>query len=114
MPENPIIKRIEGAKAKFLNNFDQGVIDGWYSEAKRLLFLDNLKGHKGIKLILDTYTKDLADMNLLLLQVSSKEMSDKERDRMIDRRNMYQKFVDMFEDVEKDLETIKDQMDNLV
>lgn len=112
--ENPILKRIEEAKAKFLIPADQGVIDGWYSEAKRLLFLDNLKGHKGVEFIINVFTKDIEDMNRLLLEVNSTMMNDKTRDILLERRNMYQKFVSLFTDAEKGLENIKSEMDNLV
>lgn len=114
MDKTNIIKSIEEAKAKFLDSHDQGVIDGWYSEAKRLLFLDDLKGHKGVKLILETFTKDIEDINLLLIEATSFMMCDRNRDLLIEKRNMYRKFVGLFQDADKGLENIKSEMDNLV
>jgi hypothetical protein len=114
MIENPIIKRIEEAKNKFLIPGDQAVIDSWMSGAKKSLFVASLRGNKGIELILETFTNDIRDINLLLVETDSSKLSDKERDRLLDRRNMYRKFVLIFRDGEKNLEAIEKQIDELV
>jgi hypothetical protein len=112
--DNPLLKEIADAKEKFLNSNDQSVIGNWEKKAKEYLFIDSLKGHKGIQIILESFSKDIESINNLLLEAGSKDLSDKERDILIIKRNMCKKFINFFDESEKGLENIKKEIDELV
>ena len=106
---NDLLKKITEAKAKFLQTEDQNVISSWEAEAKRHLMTVSLKGHKGIELILENYKKDIADMNEVLL--TDRALTESDRVRLLDRREMYEKFIRIFDDAEKGLEKIEKEVE---
>jgi hypothetical protein len=112
--ENDLLAKIGEAKAKFLDPEDQRTISGWEEQAKRHLITTSLKGHKGVEMILANYRKDISEMNALLLNAKSKDMSDLERDRILDRRAMYEKFVRIFDDAEKAIANIEKDIESRV
>lgn len=90
---------------------DVEVIGGWLEEAKRLMLLQSLKGHAGVKYVLEMFKSDVAKINEQLNKAYSKDMSDIERDRLLDRRNLAEKYVNLFDHVESDIEKLEDTID---
>ena len=107
-----ILKKITEAKGKFLDPSDQSKIGSWEAQAKRHLMTVSLKGHKGIELILKNYKADIADMNNVLL--NDRELKDTERVRLLDRREMYEKFIRIFDDAETGLEKIEKEVEDSI
>lgn len=103
------LKKISEAKAKFLDPQDQAVVSGWEAEAKRHLMTVSLKGHKGIEMILTNYKADIASMNDVLL--NSRDLNESDRNRLLDKREMYEKFIRIFNDAETGLEKIEKEVD---
>lgn len=110
-----ILDKIRALKAKFGDSRadprDVASIDGWYEEAKRLLLLDNLKNHDGMKYVTEIYRGDVKKITEKLDKSYSKDLPDVERDRLLDRRDLAQKFLNLFDPVEEDLDKIEELVD---
>ena len=91
---------------------DNSQIDGWIIEAKRLFLLQSLKEHDGIKYLLEIFESEVAKINDNLLKADSKTLSDYERDRLLDRRDLAQKYLNLFLPVEGDLEKLENLVDS--
>ena len=113
---NNILEKI----TKLLNFFkdnkgdtqDVGAIVSWEEQAKRLFLLKNLKEHDGIKYLLEIFEGEVAKINEVLKNSYSKDLPDKERDRLLDRREMAQKYLDLFLPVEEGLEKLEETLDD--
>jgi len=102
-----ILDKLIELKDRFLKGHadpqDISSIDGWVEEAKRLLILDNLKGHSGIKYVLEIFSSEVQKINQQLTNSYSKELPDSERDRILDRRELAQKYLNLFTGIDEDL-----------
>lgn len=90
---------------------DVAVIDGWYEEAKKLLILDNLKEHDGIKYVVEVFEGDVKKITEKLDKSYSKDLPDIERDRLLDRRELAQKYLNLFVNVDRDLDALEEVVD---
>jgi len=90
---------------------DVSVIDGWLERAKKLMLLQSLKGHDGVKYVLEVFTSEIEKINDVLQNKYSKELSDSERDRLLDKRELAQKYVNLFSSVEGELEKLEEDVD---
>ncbi len=91
---------------------DISAIDGWVIEAKRLFLLKSLKDHDGVKYVLETFHSEVDKINDKLKNSYSKDLSDKERDRLLDKRDLAQKYMNLFDHVEEDLEKLEEVVDS--
>lgn len=91
---------------------DISVIDSWMSKAKELFLKKSLLDHDGIKYVLEIFEGEVKSIDDRLLNEDSTKMPDKERDRLLDRRALAQKYLDLFLTLESDLETLEGQVDN--
>lgn len=91
---------------------DIGVIDNWIEEAERLMLLENLYKHDAIKYIVEIFKSEIEKIEESLKSLSSKELSDYERDRMIDRKNLAQKFLNIFIHNKDELAQLENLVDN--
>lgn len=109
-----LLEQISEAKKKFLNSdpVDKQVIEGWEAEAKRHLMTQSLRGNKGVEMILENYQKDIASMNDILL--NDRTLTDLQRISLLDRREMYEKFIRIFNDAEAGIKKLEKEVnDNL-
>ena len=83
----------------------------WESDVKQAILLDNLQAHDGIKLILKRLLTDIKHIDAKLLTFDSTQLPDKERDRLLDKKELYQSFTLLFVDSEKKLVEIDKEMD---
>lgn len=90
---------------------DISAIDGWMQEAKKLMLLKSLKGHDGVKYVFDIFEGEIKKINELLNQSYSKDLKDIERDRLLDKRNLAQKYVNLFKDIDEDIEKLEEAID---
>lgn len=90
---------------------DINVIDGWYLEAKRLFLLQSLKGHDGIKYVLEIFRTEVKQITEKIDKSYSKDLKDTERDRLLDRRDLAQKYLNLFDNIEDNLSKLEEQVD---
>lgn len=90
---------------------DLNTVFYWEEEAKRLFLLKNLKEHDGIKYLLEIFKSEVEKINGSLMSFYSKEMPDIERDRLLDKRELAQKYLDLFLPVENDLDKLEKTLD---
>jgi hypothetical protein len=93
------------------SNEDVSVIGGWYEEAKKLLLLQSLKDHSGVKYILEVFQSEDVRISQRLNSEYSKTLPDDERDRLIDRRDLARKYINLFVDIDKKLEVLEEVVD---
>lgn len=113
---HPTLDKIKQLKEKFTNpayNDDVVQIDAWESNLKDLLVRDDLAGKPSIMQILKRFSDEVADMNSLLLHADSKLLSDGERDRVLDKRKLYQDFLGLFnpEELSKAIQAVDKDID---
>ncbi len=109
-----LLNKIEEARAKFLDPIDQKIIGSWEAEAKRAFMVNSLKDHKGIQIILENFGKDVAEIDELLKTAKSKDLNDIERDRLIDRKGLYLHFMKFFDEAEKKIGRLEEEIENQV
>lgn len=90
---------------------DVRTIDGWLEEAKRLMLLKSLKEHDGVKYVLEIFEGEISKINEVLNKSYSKDLKDIERDRLLDKRNLAEKYVGLFKDIDVKLEAIEEAVD---
>lgn len=91
---------------------DQNTIDSWYGEAKRLFLLKSLKEHDGVKYLLQVFSSEINKINEVLLSSDSSVLSDKKRDRLLDRKELAKKYVSLFTDIDEQIDKIEELVDN--
>ncbi len=110
-----LLDKIQQLRDKFIGGRadpqDISVIDGWYDEAKRLFLLQNLKGHDGIKYVLEIFRSEVDKLTEKIDKSYSKDLKDTERDRLLDRRELAQKYLNLFDPIEDELEKLEEQVD---
>jgi uncharacterized protein YnzC (UPF0291/DUF896 family) len=111
-----ILDKIKSLRDKFWGSGadpqDVVVIDGWMEEAKRLFIIKSLKNHDGIKYVLDIFEKEIEKINEQLQKSYSKDLPDKERDRLLDKKDLAQKYLNIFLGVDEQLEELEESVDN--
>lgn len=109
-----LLDKLQKLKNYFLGNKadpqDVSTIESWEAEAKRLFLIQSLKNHDGIKYVIEIFKTEIENANSKLLSSYSKDFPDSERDRILDKRDLAQKYLDLF-DIEKDLQKIEDAVD---
>lgn len=112
---NNLIDKIRELKKKFINgralSEDVAVISSWEEEAKKLFLLKSLKDHDGIKYVLEIFQSDIKKINEQLNSAYSKDLKDTERDRLLDRRNLCTKYVNLFVDIDSHIELLEQEVD---
>lgn len=96
---HPTLESIKQLKAKFTDpayKEDVIQIDAWETEIKELLIRDKLSDNPSMMGILKKFTDDVKDMNILLMNADSATLSSPERDRVLDKKKLYQDFLDLF------------------
>lgn len=93
---------------------DVALIASWEPLVKRGLLIGDLANHDGVKLWLSEIDKDIEAMNQILLTTDSKTLPDHDRDRLLDRKTLYEKFRDFFHIAHTNLDaTVKKIEENL-
>lgn len=109
-----LLSKLEKLKEQFSSGDPQvtSVIDAWMGEAKRLMLLKSLYDHDGIKFVYEIFNSEIEKINEALLKSDSKSLNDKERDRLIDRRDLAKKYVNLFADLDEQIEKLEEVVDN--
>jgi len=79
----------------------------WEDKVKQLILLDNLKEHAGIRIILDKFRPDIEEMNTLLQTAKSETLSDFQRDLVIERKELYEWFINLFQNLDKESKEVE-------
>ncbi|MES2224987.1 MAG: hypothetical protein V4478_03295 [Patescibacteria group bacterium] len=111
--ELPLLEKITQLKAK-LFGADQDHMDTvleWERQAKEALINDDLAGHEGIQRIIAKITEDIADIDSILHTGYSKDVSDGDRDRMLDMKNFYQWFLTFFTSAQSKIMELGETLD---
>jgi len=82
-----------------------------YKQAKNLTLLESLTKNDGIIFIVDYFSKELRDINTILLSAGSEELNDRQRDRLIDKKSLYTQFISMFTDNDKHIQGLEQKLD---
>ena len=85
------------------------VVDSWIERAKYLLLLNSLKDHDGIKYVLEIFQSEIDKINNQLL--NQRDMGQDERYRLLDQRALAQKYLDLFNPIDSELEEIENKVD---
>lgn len=91
---------------------DIAQIDGWMQEAKKLFLIKSLKDHDGIKYVYEIFEGEIAKINETLKKSYSKELPDKERDILLNRRDLAQKYVNLFRGTDEKLDKLEEVIDS--
>jgi myosin heavy subunit len=110
-----LLNKLQSLKDKFIywksDSQDVDIIDGWIKEAKRLLIIKSLKDNDGVAYILDIFNNEINKIDEKLKSNYSKDMPDYERDRLLDRKDLAQKYLNLFKDIDGRLEKIEEEVD---
>lgn len=114
LSEEPILAKIQQLRDKFLNAdiSDHRMIDDWEARAKKALITNSLKKHEGILMIIEKIKEDIKDINDVLVTAKSNELSDSERNSLIDVKKFYKWFLQLFTDSREVLESIDKEIED--
>jgi hypothetical protein len=110
----PVLEKITKLKTRLYgaDQDDLSQVDQWERDAKTALITDNLQEHEGIKIIIDQFISDIKDIDEVLTTAYSVELSDKDRDRLLDNKKFIQKFIDLFEVARSTVTELEARVDN--
>jgi len=110
-----LLDKLTELKDRFLGGraeaSDVRTIDAWIDEAKRLLLIQSLKNHDGIKYVLEVFANEVRQANQKLRESYSKDLPDNERDRLLDRRDLAKKYLNLFAETDEKLELLEAKVD---
>lgn len=101
-----LLKKVEELKAKYQDPLDAPQLVAWEKEAKRLLLIDGIAGSDAVKYLTEQLQSEIEDMNKILLNAQSVGFPDGMRDRLLDKKALYQRVISYFdvENAKKELE----------
>lgn len=85
-------------------------IDAWMKSAENALIIRHLAEHEGMKPILSALKSDVADMNTLLRNADSQTLNERQRDRVLDRRNLYESFIHYFDEAQGTIQSVEEHI----
>jgi myosin heavy subunit len=87
------------------------IIEDWEKEIRAHLITMSLQDNPGIRKLLKKYIDDVRDIDNLLTNAKSDVLSDKQRDNLIDKKNFYLDFIDLFNGAKQSLDEIERLVD---
>lgn len=113
LTEEPILEKINKLRAKLLgaDTSDQVMLDSWEQEVKKAMITNSLQKHEGVQMIIQDAINDIKDINDVLSNSKSKDLSNSERDSLIDVKNFYKKFINLFDTSQSTLDNMDKQID---
>jgi hypothetical protein len=103
--QDNLLNNLQKLQAKYTESSSQKTLQDWEKRVTDALIVDSLKEHEGIKIILDTYKKEIEDINNILLH--SEEITEPQRLRIMDKRAMRQRFLSYFEQTKQIIESVE-------
>ena len=103
-------KRIDNIISKLSNGaFEEDIAEAnaWKENVKRAFLTKGIKGHEGIKMIISRFAEELENINFVLLNAGSSKLSERERDRLLDKKELYRDFLSIFPEAEQTIEAIE-------
>lgn len=98
--QDKVLTKIDTLKGKLLGT-DRD--DHWYEvlsmeeEAKKELLTHDLTKHKGMKILLEWMMKQVKDANELLIIAKSNDLTDSQRDGLIERKDFIMALIDFLD-----------------
>lgn len=89
---------------------DQPQLQAWERQAQALLLSSSAAENEGVKRLIENLNDEIARIDDALLNADSEEISDRQRDRIIDQKKIYRRILSYF-DVEKEIEELEKQID---
>lgn len=86
-------------------------IESWEKSLQKIRLMEDLKKHAGIQMIMNDWILEIKKINQRLNREKSDTLSDKERDRLFDKREMFLKFVSYFS-INNQLESLEKEVDS--
>lgn len=105
-----ILTKIEELKAKYNDPIDAPQLTVWEEEAKRLLLIDGIAGNDAVKYLINELATQVQAIDAALLMYDSTKLSDSDRDRLIDRKQLFKRVISYF-DVESAKKELEKQID---
>ena len=84
-------------KAKYPLPEDRPQLEAWEHRVQQLLLLESLQETQVILELRDRLRSEIDLFNVALLTKGSDKMNDRERDRLIDKRDLYDRVLSWFE-----------------
>lgn len=95
-----LLDKILKLKQRFLdrrgNPDDVPIINSWLVEAEKLLLTKSLAEHDGVKYVIETFVREVEGINKMLLADDSSKLPDYDRDRLLDRRDLANLYLNLF------------------
>lgn len=105
-----IDSKIKELRKEFLEPEDKATIKAWEKDFKREILKLELKKNDAIKMLINEMKEKIERVNNLL--VSDRNLTEKERDKLFERRDSYEWFLNIFSSAENRIKTIEIEIDN--
>lgn len=109
------LTRIQQLKARFTDpafKQDAEQIQQWERDLKNLIAREKLLENESLIIIIKKLAQEISDMKELLNTADSNQLPDKDRDRVLDRKNLYLQFIALFDakEVAKQIRDIDEEV----
>jgi len=94
-----LLNKLDKLYSKFLNpEFpqDKELIQEWRKIVSKAILVEQLITHDGIKMFLEELKEDIKIINEGLLTLDSNSLNDIKRDRLLDKKKIYQGIIGFF------------------
>lgn len=97
---NPLLEKISFLQTKFSDpayQDDLEKINSWKKDAEDLILREELCENDTLQTILKKYSKEVEEMHESLMTGDSTVLPDSKRDRLMDKKRLYQDFILTFD-----------------
>lgn len=96
----PQLKKIDDLKKKLLREGSENLIEeveGWERDVKANLITLSMEKNEGVVMLKAKIQEEIDEVKMVLENAYSKDLSDRERDRLLDKKELYIWFLNLFE-----------------
>src|SRR3990167_2805151 len=97
-----LLEKFHGGRQDFISQISE-----WRNEYRKAIIVANLQDHAVIKSFASKLFDEIEGMNYRLQNEKSDKLPQEERDRLLDKRSLYEEFVYLFVDAKKKVASIE-------
>ena len=86
-------------------------IKEWHKAVQTAMLKKDLRKHEGVQMLVEKLREDVIEIGVVLGAADSTKLPDRQRDRLLDRKELYLWFLGFFSRVEEELAIIDKAVD---
>ena len=103
--------KLQTLLAKYNDPLDRPQLQAWEHQLNRLLLASSAAENEGVKALLEQLRSQIAQINDVLMNADTDEISDYQRDRLIDQKKTLNRVIGYFEEAKTGLAQLEAELD---